>query len=94
LYFYRDTHGNEVDLIIKNQKQLIPVEIKSAATFTKDFLKGIEQFRNLVKNRCGNGYILYNGDDGFQLNNIFIQNILIHSITPLCAAYARTPQGG
>src|SRR4030042_1384072 len=87
LFFYRDTHGNEVDLVIKKQRQLIPIEIKSGATFTKDFLKGIEQFRNLVKNRCGNGYVLYNGDDGFQVNNIFIQNILIHSIATLSAPY-------
>lgn len=83
LYFYRDTHGNEVDLIIKKQRQLIPVEIKSSATFTKNFLKGIDRFRDLVKDRCRNGYVLYNGDDSYQLNNIFIQNILIDGITPL-----------
>ena len=83
LYFYRDTHGNEVDLIIKKQRQLIPVEIKSSATFTKSFLKGIDRFRDLVKDRCRNGYVLYNGDDSYQLNNIFIQNILIDGITPL-----------
>jgi uncharacterized protein len=82
-YFYRDTHGNEVDLIIKKERQLIPVEIKSAATFTKSFLKGIERFRDLVKDRCGNGYVLYNGEDSYQLNNIFIQNILVHGIAPL-----------
>lgn len=83
LYFYRDTHGNEVDLVIKKQRQLIPVEIKSAATFTKDFLKGIEKFRTLTKDRCRDGYVLYNGDDNYQLKDISIQNILIHGFAPL-----------
>jgi len=78
LFFYRDTHGNEVDLIIKQQRQLIPIEIKSAATFNKDFLKGILKFRELSKNRCRQGYVLYNGKDKYQLNDIFVQNILIH----------------
>jgi len=78
LFFYRDTHGNEVDLLIKKQRQLIPIEIKSGATFTKDFLKGIEQFRNLTKDRCRNGYVLYDGDERYQLDDISIQNILIH----------------
>jgi len=42
LFFYRDTHGNEVDIVLKAGRRLIPIEIKSAATFTPDFLKGIE----------------------------------------------------
>jgi len=78
LFFYRDTHGNEVDLVIKQQRQLIPIEIKSAATFNKDFLKGILKFRELSKDRCRQGYVLYNGKDKYQLNDIFVQNILIH----------------
>ncbi|MCK5543455.1 MAG: ATP-binding protein [Desulfobacterales bacterium] len=78
LFFYRDTHGNEVDLIIKHQRQLIPIEIKSSATFTNDFLKGIKRFRKLINDSCQEGYVLYNGNDSFHLDNIYIQNILIH----------------
>ncbi len=79
LFFYRDTHGNEVDLIIKQQRQLIPIEIKSSATFTKDFLKGIKKFKNLTGDRCLHGYVLYNGKEQFSLDNTDIQNILIHN---------------
>lgn len=78
LFFYRDTHGNEVDLLIKKQRQLIPIEIKSGSTFTKDFLKGIGHFRNLTKDRCRNGYVLYDGEERYQLDDISIQNIMIH----------------
>jgi hypothetical protein len=87
LYFYRDTHGNEVDLIIKRQRQLIPVEIKSAATFSKDFLKGIEKFRNILKDRSPEGYVFYDGDDRYDLNRISIQNILIHGYGPVRKGY-------
>jgi hypothetical protein len=33
-----------VDLVIKEGRKLIPVEIKSASTFTPDFLNGHEQY--------------------------------------------------
>jgi len=69
-----------VDLVLKRQRRLIPIEIKSAATFTKDFLKGIDRFIKITKDRCRAGYVLYNGDDTFQLNHISIQNILNHGM--------------
>ena len=78
LFFFRDTHGNEVDLIIKKQRQLIPVEIKSSHTFTRDFLKGIHKFRALTKDKCGHGYVFYDGETEFETEDISIQNILIH----------------
>jgi predicted AAA+ superfamily ATPase len=40
-YFFRDSTGNEVDLLISKAGMLVPVEIKSAATFTKEFLRGL-----------------------------------------------------
>lgn len=74
LYFYRDTHGNEVDLIIRENGTLIPVEIKSAATFTKDFLKGLEQFQTLGLKRCAKGAVLYNGEQRLKVRDIEILN--------------------
>ncbi len=67
MFFYRDTHGNEVDLIIKQGRKLTPVEIKSAATFTPDFLKGIEQFRKVAEDRCKPGFVFYNGREQYTL---------------------------
>jgi len=78
MYFYRDTNGNEVDLIIRHQRHLIPVEIKSAETFARDFLKGLEQFRSVAKGACKPGYVLYNGSQSFFLRGISVQNPLIH----------------
>lgn len=63
LYFYRDTHGNEVDLVLRRGGTLIPIEIKSAATFTPDFLKGIESFRSTLGRRSAGGFVLYDGSE-------------------------------
>jgi len=76
LYFFRDTHGSEVDLLIREQGKLFPVEIKSSATFSKSFLKGIEQFRSLTSNCRADGAVLYNGDQQFQVKNVHIFNLL------------------
>lgn len=76
LYFFRDTHGSEVDLLIREQGKLFPVEIKSSATFSRSFLKGIEQFRSLTSNCRADGAVLYNGDQRFQVKNVHIFNLL------------------
>jgi len=44
LYFYRDSHGNEIDLIFKQDGLLSGVEIKSASTWNSHFTKGLEHF--------------------------------------------------
>jgi predicted AAA+ superfamily ATPase len=79
LFFYRDTNGNEVDLIVRHGRQLIPVEIKSAATFTPDFLKGIERFKKVAGDRCLPGLVLYNGDERLSLKGINIINPILHN---------------
>ncbi|MGA8179426.1 MAG: ATP-binding protein [Desulfobacterales bacterium] len=84
LFFYRDTHGNEVDLIIKAARNLIPLEIKSAATFTPDFLKGIEHFRKVAGDRCSKGYVLYNGHEQYTLKGIRVFNPLVHEGLEAC----------
>jgi predicted AAA+ superfamily ATPase len=78
LFFYRDTNSNEVDLVIKKGRTLLPVEIKSAVTFTPDFLKGIERFRKIAGDRCSKGYVLYNGHDEYTLKGTRVFNPLAH----------------
>jgi len=45
LYFYRDAKGNEVDLILKESRCLLPIEIKAAMTFTPDMARGLGHFQ-------------------------------------------------
>ena len=41
LWFYRDSHGNEVDLLAGSETELRAWEIKSAMTLSSDFFKGL-----------------------------------------------------
>jgi len=74
IYFFRDCHGNEVDLIIRENGVPIPIEIKSAGTFSMDFLKGIERFQSIGHNNIDSGAVLYNGEQRFNVRNIHIFN--------------------
>jgi len=76
IYFFRDSHGTEVDLLIKENGELVPVEIKSAATFSTDFVKGLERFRALEAGRVAAGAVLYNGEEKFGIRGIRIFNPL------------------
>jgi len=62
LYFYRDSHQNEIDIVFKSGSRLIPIEIKSAQTFNAHFLKGLEYFEKLFPGRVGTGYVVYDGE--------------------------------
>jgi len=61
LYFYRDSHGNEIDLLYASGPNLIGVEIKSAATFHPEFKKNLLRFSE-KQQRLEAGYVVYNGD--------------------------------
>ena len=63
--------------MLKNQRSL---EIKSAVTFSQHFLKNIQKVKEMTKDRCQDGYVFYDGDEKYNLNNVRIQNILKHGL--------------
>jgi hypothetical protein len=70
LYFYRDSHGNEIDLLHKAGSGMIGMEIKAAATWHPDFKKMLNRFSENIRPLQGK-YIAYRGkplnfDDGIQ----------------------------
>lgn len=76
IYFFRDSHGNEIDLLVREKGLLTPVEIKSAATFTTDFLKQLEWFQALGIKRLRRGMVLYNGEQPVNIRGIRVLNPL------------------
>jgi len=62
MFFYRDSHGNEVDLVIQRGNSLLPIEIKSSQTWHSSFLKGVTYFKRLLGNRADKGVVIYGGD--------------------------------
>ena len=79
LYFYRDSHGNEVDLLIRRGRDLIPVEIKSGATFSEEFLRGIRRF--YAARETGEkqgGFVVYAGERRMNVGNVTAFNPFLH----------------
>jgi hypothetical protein len=63
LNFYRDSRGNEVDLLVSIGSDLFPVEIKAGATIGSDAFKGLEKVsRVLSRVPFGKG-LIYGGDE-------------------------------
>lgn len=77
IYFFRDSHGNEVDLLIMEKGELTLVEIKSAGTFSMDFVKGPERFQALGFKRVTAGMVLYGGKQRFIVRGVHILNPLL-----------------
>lgn len=61
LYHFRDAQGHEVDVIFQAGHELVPIEVKAAKTFHRDFVKNLEFFRKLAGDRCPKGYVVYSG---------------------------------
>lgn len=61
LYYFRDSNGNEVDLVWREGRALSAAEIKSSSTFSMSLLKGLRRFRSMVPT-FGRGFLVFNGD--------------------------------
>ncbi len=72
LYFYRDSKGLEVDLIVDSGSIITPIEIKASATFSSDYLSGIKKFQKIAGIKSGK--LIYSGKSGNSINGIEIRN--------------------
>ena len=73
MYFYRDRHQNEIDLLYPSGPGFIPVEIKSSRTYRDEFLKGIRYFQKISgDNRPG--VLVYDGDLEMETADARIRN--------------------
>lgn len=62
LYFWRDSAGHEVDLLIPQGARFMPVEIKSGATFGSDWTSALRKLSTLFGDAALPSGIIYGGD--------------------------------
>jgi len=74
LYFYRDNHQNEVDVVYKKGHEFIILEIKSAQTFNNDFAKGVNYFKKLFGDRVERALVVYDGDKETKVRDVEFLN--------------------
>jgi len=61
LFFWRDNSGHEIDILIDQANQVIPVEVKSGATIQKDYFKNLSFFKKIAE--TNESFVVYGGDE-------------------------------
>lgn len=70
--FYRDSSGNEVDLVLEFGSSVFPVEIKGGVTISRDYFQGLHRFeKNNLELPIG-GAIIYGGNETQVRGNISV----------------------
>jgi predicted AAA+ superfamily ATPase len=70
LYFWRDSNGNEVDVIAEQGTALMPIEIKSGKTVARDSFAGLDKWRSLAGNAAIEPSLIYGGNDEYSHNGV------------------------
>jgi predicted AAA+ superfamily ATPase len=72
LFYWRDSHGHEIDLLVDKGNVLFPIEIKSAQTVASDFFDNIKFWQSLSKQSNRAAALVYGGDNQFKRNHIAV----------------------
>lgn len=76
IYFWRDNHGVEIDLLFEHNNLLHAVEMKSGTTFSLDWVKGCKRFQHYATHRYGSSTVVYGGENSFDTQAINIMSWL------------------
>jgi len=68
--FYRDSRGNEVDMILEGGHELFTLEVKAGTTISTDFFKGLKHFSRIASEPPRGGGVIYGGQE-IQQRGIF-----------------------
>ncbi len=71
LYFWRDSSGNEVDLLIEDGERLYPIEIKSAKTVSGSMFSGLSYWSELNGSR--EAMLITGGDEAYTRNGVAVR---------------------
>lgn len=63
LYFWRDSNGREVDIVVDLGTRRLPIEVKSAETVATDFFKSLDHYTGLSGD--AHGLLVYGGDESY-----------------------------
>ncbi len=64
MYFYRDSEGNEVDLLLPTGGKMHAIEIKAGATVNPDYFKGLKTFAAHHPADLAGGCVVFGGTQG------------------------------
>ena len=73
-YFWRDSNGVEVDLLIEQGGRIMPVEIKSGKTVVGEFFSGLEKWTAAAGEMAVAPTLIYGGDDNYRQKGINVRS--------------------
>lgn len=62
LNFYRDSQGNEIDVIYNVSQHSFPIEVKAGETVTSEFFKGFKTLEKVMPESPFGKFVIYAGD--------------------------------
>lgn len=62
LFFWRDSKGLEIDILLEKGESLTPVEIKSGTTIASDYLDNLKKWSLLASSQGPRSWLIYGGD--------------------------------
>lgn len=62
VFFYRDSNGQEVDILVKEEGQLTAIEVKSSMTYQMDFAKTLKMLPQWTSTPIVRRSVVYGGD--------------------------------
>jgi len=74
MYFWRDSNGNEVDLLLDSGSNQHAIEIKSGQTFSTDMLKGLRYWQTMQPSTETLHTLVYTGDIQQKIQDIELKN--------------------
>lgn len=72
IYFWRDSTGNEIDVLIDEGDRLVPMEIKAGQTVNQDFFKGIRFWKKLATDIEQRAALVYGGDKSYIRSDTYV----------------------
>lgn len=63
VYFWRDSHGHEIDCLLDYGTTLVPIEIKSGKTLNQRLFEGLHYWCELANVDQANSYLIYGGSE-------------------------------
>ena len=73
IYFWRDNHGVEVDLVFEHAGKLHAVEIKSGATFTTDWVPACQRWQRYAGAVAADPVLVYGGQDSYSVQGVQVR---------------------
>jgi uncharacterized protein len=72
IYFWRDSAGHEIDVLLETGTTLTPIEVKSGQTVASDFFSGLDYWRRLSGNPETAAALVYGGDRSFRRRGVTV----------------------